>query len=258
MIINNSIKNIIDLGIIKIHLYGLIYTISFFIIYSLTEKNLQKKDIKLPSNDSINLLGILFFTSIIMARLFYVFVYWGNDFLKNPIDILKIWEGGLSYHGGLIGSIIGLFIYTKVNKLSFTKLADVISLNIPIALFLGKIGHYLNGEMWGRLTNSNWGVIFIKSAENPLPRHPVQLYEAFFEGFVLFILLSFFNKKSLVDGNIFSLFLIFSGLFRFITEFFREPDQQLGFYFNLFTMGQLLSIPVIITGIILYISNKNK
>ncbi|MFN8577479.1 MAG: prolipoprotein diacylglyceryl transferase [Candidatus Sericytochromatia bacterium] len=252
MIINTVVKNSIDLGFVRIHLYGIIYTISFLLVYLFTEKTLEKRGIKLASNDSIGLLGFLFFISIFFARIFYVFVYWGKEYLKNPIDILKIWDGGLSFHGGLIGTLIGLAIYSKINKISFKKLADILSLNIPIALFLGRVGHFLNGEMWGRITNGEWGVIFIQSAENPVPRHPVQLYEAFFEGIVLFFSLKFFANRKLKDGQIFSLFLIFSGLFRFLTEFFREPDQQLGFIFNSLTMGQLLSIPVILSGIISY------
>lgn len=259
MIITNAVKNVIDLGIIKIRLYGIIYTVAFLLMYLLTEKTLEKKGIKLPSNDSIGLLGLLFITSIVSARLFYVFVYWGTEYLRNPIDIFKIWEGGLAYHGGLIGAVLGLLIYSKVKKVSFIKLADVLSLNIPIALLLGRLGHYFNGEMWGRETNGNWGVIFIKSAEFPVPRHPVQLYEAFFEGILLFAVLQIFNKQKLVDGKIFSLFLIFSSLFRFITEYFREADYQLGYFFNgSFTMGQLLSIPVLIVGLILYLSQGKK
>lgn len=258
MIINTVIKNSIDIGFVRIHLYGIIYTISFLLIYLFTEKALEKKGLKLPSNDSIGLLGFLFFISIFFARIFYVFVYWGKEYFKSPIDILKIWDGGLSFHGGLIGILFGLAIYTKINKISFKKLSDILSLNIPIALFLGRVGHFLNGEMWGRLTNGEWGVIFIQSSENPVPRHPVQLYEAFCEGILLFLLLRIFDRKKLKDGQIFSLFLVFSGLFRFITEFFREPDQQLGFIFNSLTMGQLLSIPLIILGLILYFSFSKK
>lgn len=259
MVITNAVKNVIDLGIIKIHLYGIIYTIAFMLMYIFTEKTIEKKGIKLPSNDSIGLLGFLFFISLFFARIFYVFVYWGAEYLRNTIDIFKIWDGGLSYHGGLLGAIVGLLIYSKINKISFMKLADVLSLNIPIALFLGRLGHYFNGEMWGRETNGAWGVIFIKSAEFPVPRHPVQLYEAFFEGILLFLILHLLNKQKLQDGKLFSLFLIISGLFRFITEYFREADYQLGYFLNgSFTIGQLLSIPVIIIGIILFLIKKNK
>lgn len=258
MIVQHAVKNRIDLGFTSIHLYGIIFTVSFLLVYLLTQKNIEKKNIKLPADDSIGLMGLLFACSIIGARLFYVFVYWGKEYLKNPSDILKIWEGGLSYHGGLLGTIIGLFIYAAINKTSFKKLADAVVPAVPVALFLGRIGHYLNGEMWGRVTDGTWGVVFIQSAENPVPRHPVQLYEAFMEGIVLFLIMFLLNKKKLAEGQLSGLFLIISGVFRFITEFFREPDEQLGFIMQSFTMGQILSVPVIILGVILFLTSSSK
>ncbi len=255
MIINNALKNNIDLGFIKIYLYGIIYTIAFLLVYLYTEYNIKKKQIAM--SDSIGLLGLVFFVSIITARLFYVFVYWGKDFLEVPLEIFKIWNGGMSYHGGLIGTIISVIIYCKIKKISFRTIADLLALSSPIALFLGKIGHYLNGEMWGKVTDGSWGVIFIKSAENPVPRHPVQLYEAFFEGILLFLILFFLDGK-LAKGQIFAMFLIMSGIFRLLTEFLREPDIQVGYVFSFMTMGQVLSIPVIIAGIITFLVFSEK
>ena len=253
----NALKNNIDLGFMKIHLYGIIYSVAFLLVYLYTEHNIKRKNISFPSNDSIGLLGLAFFSSIIFARLFYVFVYWGKDFLAIPLEIFKIWNGGMSFHGGLIGAVLAVIIYAKVNKLSFRVIADLLSLSAPIALFLGRIGHYLNGEMWGRVTDRSWGVIFIKSAEIPVPRHPVQIYEAFFEGISLFFILFLLDGK-LAKGQIFSVFLIVSGIFRFITEFFREPDVQLGYVLAFLTMGQALSIPVIIAGIITFLLFSDK
>ena len=260
MILQNIPKSNLDLGFIKIHLYGIIYAISFLLVYVLTEKNIEKKNVKLAAsdNDSIGLLGLLFFSSIVTARLFYVFVYWGTDFLVAPLEIFKIWNGGMSYHGGLIGAVLALIIYTKTYKLSFRLIADAIVPALPVAFLLGRIGHFFNGEMWGRVTNGTWGVIFIQSAEIPVPRHPVQLYEALFEGIILFLILFALNKKDLPKGQLFSIFLIISGIFRFITEFFREPDVQVGYLFSFLTMGQVLSIPVIIAGIITFFMFNKK
>ena len=167
-----------------------------------------------------------------------------------------IWQGGMSFHGGLLGILIGNLILSRNQNIKFFEISDLISLHIPIGLGLGRIGNFINGELYGKPTNSDWGIIF--PAIDQIPRHPSMLYEAFLEGFVLFFIMrSFFYKKS-NTGILTSLFLIFYGVFRFIIEFIRVPDRHLGYLYNdWLTMGQLLCIPMVLTGIIIiYFSKK--
>lgn len=254
MIIEHNVKAILDLGFIKIHFYGIIYALAFFVVYFISKDRIKKLNLSLSDNNLMSLLGLMFFSSIIFARLGYVFIYWGKEYLRNPLEIFRIWEGGLSYHGGMIGAILALFIYTKFaknQKVSFLTYADLISFSLPLAIFMGKIGHFFNGELLGRPTNYSWGVLFLESAEIPVSRHPVQIYEALFEGILVFIALYILSKTA-KKGQIFALFLLLSGLMRFITEFFREPDPQIGYILKDFTLGQLLSIPVILSGVFIY------
>ena len=173
-----------------------------------------------------------------------------NDYkLKNPVEIFKIWHGGMSFHGGLIGAIIGAYFLCKKYKVNFFEFCDLLSVSAPIGLFLGRIANFINLELYGRTTTSKIGVIFPNAGD--LPRHPSQLYEAFLEGFVLFLILFFTAKKidikkhtSLLSG----IFLIGYGFSRFIVEFFREPDWQIGYILKYFTMGQILTIPIILLG----------
>ena len=162
----------------------------------------------------------------------------------------------MSFHGGLIGVIIGLFLFAKKNKIPVLDVYDCIATAVPLGLFLGRIGNFINSELWGKITSVPWGMI----SENGgiFPRHPSQLYEAFGEGIVLYILIWIYTKKSRAQGTISGLFLIGYGIIRFFCEFYREPDYHIGFIFNKFTMGQLLSIPMIIVGAIMLWMHRRK
>jgi phosphatidylglycerol:prolipoprotein diacylglycerol transferase len=196
---------------------------------------------------------------IIGGRLGYVIFYNPDYYLNNLLEIFKLWNGGMSFHGGFIGVVIAVIYSSKISKTAILILADLIAIVAPIGIFFGRLANFINGELYGRITNHSFGMIFPNAGNSP--RHPSQLYEAFFEGFLLFIILLLFikftnilNKKGLITA----LFLSCYGSFRFMIEFFREPDANIGLlYFN-FSMGQLLSLPMIIVGLyfIIFIARK--
>ena len=196
---------------------------------------------------------------IIGGRLGYVIFYNPDYYLNNLLEIFKLWNGGMSFHGGFIGVIFAVIYSSKISKTPILILADLIAIVAPIGIFFGRLANFINGELYGRITNHSFGMIFPNAGNSP--RHPSQLYEAFFEGFLLFIIMLLFikftnilNKKGLITA----LFLSCYGSFRFMIEFFREPDANIGLlYFN-FSMGQLLSLPMIIVGLyfIIFIARK--
>jgi phosphatidylglycerol:prolipoprotein diacylglycerol transferase len=170
-------------------------------------------------------------------------------YLADPLEVFAIWHGGMSFHGGLIGVLIVGILFSWKNKKSFWKITDLFIVTAPIGLGLGRIGNFINGELYGRVTQVPWGMIFPKGG--PLPRHPSQLYESALEGGVLFLILWFLKGRKLPNGGLLAAFLFLYGVFRFFVELFREPDPQLGFILGPFTMGQTLSAFMIFGGIIL-------
>ncbi|WMY97520.1 MAG: prolipoprotein diacylglyceryl transferase [Arsenophonus sp.] len=264
---------LISFNFFSIHWYGLMYFFGFiFALWYSNKTNYKKQWGKEKIND---FLFNTFFSLVIGGRIGYILFYNLNFFIHNPIHIFKIWEGGMSFHGGLIGVIINTVLFSKKNNFNFFKISDFLAQLTPFGLILGRIGNFINGELWGKITlNQKFGMIFPQSKyldfiiiqNNPkllpifekygsLPRHPSQLYEMFFEGFVLFIILNFLIPKKVLIGTKSSLFLIGYGFFRFLIEFFREPDFQLGLFLGL-SMGQILSIPMIISGLFIYIKLK--
>ena len=193
---------------------------------------------------------------IIGGRLGYILFYNLNYYLQNPFEIIKIWEGGMSFHGGLLGVIIGTYIFSKLKNVQFIYILDIVSCVAPIGLFFGRIANFINSELYGKPTEFFLGVVF-PQIDN-LTRHPSQLYEAFLEGLLLLIILNFLIFKRIYkEGYASSLFLILYGIFRIFAEQFREPDVQIGYIFNVISMGSLLSIIMTITGIILFFKFKN-
>ena len=195
---------------------------------------------------------------IIGGRLGYVLIYNLEYYLKNIFEIFMIWNGGMSFHGGLIGVLVAVTIFSKKHKIDSFIFLDLISLAAPIGIFLGRIANFINSELYGRETDVAWSVKFI-TIDN-ISRHPSQIYEAIFEGFILFMLLNFFYKKNYLakPGLISSIFLIFYSIFRFFLEFFRVPDSQLGFLIFQLTLGQLISVFFLIFGIYLFFQKKNE
>jgi phosphatidylglycerol---prolipoprotein diacylglyceryl transferase len=248
---------LIDLGPIKLSWYGLMYVFGFSACYLLVQYQMKRKDFGISKLDFDDLFFYLILGLMIGARLGYVFFYDLKMYLSDPLEIVAIWHGGMSFHGGLIGLLIVGVLFCRKRQKSFWKIADLIIVTAPIGLGLGRIGNFINGELYGRVTDAPWGMIFPRGG--PLPRHPSQLYESLLEGWVLFTLLWLVKEKRLPDGGLLALFLSFYGLFRFFVEYFREPDAQLGFVLGPFTMGQILCALMIIGGIglLLYLKRRD-
>ena len=245
---------LIDFGFILIRWYSLAYIFGIILGWWWGKKiiNYISKDINLKFNvkEFDDLITYLIISIIFGGRLGYVIFYNLDYFIDNPFDIIKIWEGGMSFHGALLGIIVGTYLFSKKKNVPTYFLLDIIACVSPIGIFLGRLANFINGELVGKATTVSWGVIF--PAIDSLPRHPSQLYEAMLEGAVLFLILnSLIFKRSYKMGTCSYLFLIYYGTFRIISEFFRQPDPQLGYLFNLFSMGTLLSFLMIIAGLII-------
>lgn len=241
---------LLDLGPLQIRWYGLMYVVSFVVAYFLLTHLSRKKFFKLPPSQIEPYLFYCFIGLFVGARFFYVFVYNFNHYISHPLEIFAFWKGGLSFHGGLLGIFIATLIFGRKQKISFWNFADNAVLAAPLGIFCVRIGNFINGELYGRMvTSGKWGVVF--KGAGPFPRHPSQLYEAFFEGLVLFGLM-WFLKGRLKQGRLFALFFLFYGIFRFFIEYFREPDVQLGFIFMNLSMGQILCLIMMFVGILLY------
>ena len=259
MFINNFDPVAIEIFSLEIRWYSLAYIFGILLGWLLAKKLfIQNLGIKKKFDDYLTylIIGI-----ILGGRLGYVFIYNLNFYINNPIDIFKIWQGGMSFHGGLIGVIFVSIIFAKKNNQNSFLYMDIVALVAPIGIFLGRIANFINSELYGTITNVPWSVKFIQ-VDN-LPRHPSQLYEALLEGVLLFLILMYFrNKFSNKPGIISGLFLIFYSIFRFFIEFYRIPDEQLGFIFLNLTMGQVVSLIFMLSGLILfyfkYETHKNK
>ncbi len=245
---------IVDFGLIVIRWYSLAYIFGIIIGWWLGKKIinhiLQQINLTFKVKEFDDLITYLIISLIVGGRLGYVLFYNLSFYINNPFDILKVWEGGMSFHGALLGIIIGTYLFSKKKNLPTFFLLDIIACVSPIGIFLGRIANFINGELIGKVTTVSWSVIF--PAIDGLPRHPSQLYEALFEGVVLFlILINLIFRHRYKMGMCSYLFLIYYGIFRVTSEFFREPDPQVGYLFNLFSMGTLLSFLMIIAGLVI-------
>tara|TARA_B100000886_G_scaffold4287_1_gene2682 strand:- start:5772 stop:6566 length:795 start_codon:yes stop_codon:yes gene_type:complete len=251
---------LIDFGIIIIRWYSLAYIFGILLGWWLGKKIinhiLTNNYFNFKLNDFDDLISYLIISIILGGRIGYVIFYNFEYYILNPLEILKVWEGGMSFHGALIGIIAGAYLFSKKKKVSTFFMLDIIACVAPIGIFLGRVANFINGELIGKVTNMPWSVIF--PLVDMQPRHPSQLYEAILEGIVLFLILNiliFKNKYKI--GSSSYLFLIYYGIFRIFTEFFREPDAQIGYVLNLFSIGTILSFLMILGGlIILFILKK--
>lgn len=246
-----------SVGPFDIHWYALSYVLSIIIGWFYARKIIEKFAINISLQTLESFITWAILGIIIGGRLGYVLLYDPVKYFLDPLKILKTYEGGMSFHGGLIGLLISSYLFCYKHKISFLLLSDILAIVAPIGLFLGRIANFINGELYGRITNTPWGIVFPNS--DLQTRHPSQLYEAFFEGIILFIILSyatFWHKTIKTLGLNSSIFLIFYSIFRIIIEMFREPDFHLGFIFYNVTMGQILSIPMLIIGIYLLVKIK--
>ena len=247
---------IFEVGPIRVGWYGVMYVLGFLASYLLVRYQMKKKDFDLSRPEMENLYFYLILGLMIGARLGYVLFYDLKTYLADPFEIVAIWHGGMSFHGGLIGVLFVGILFSWKNRKSFWKIADLVIVTAPIGLGLGRIGNFINGELYGRVTQVPWGMIFPKGGT--LPRHPSQLYESALEGGVLFLILWLIKDKKLPTGGLLAIFLFLYGVFRFLVEFFREPDAHLGFILGPFTMGQVLTFFMIIGGIALFAYRWNK
>ena len=252
MFINNFDPVAIEIFSLEIRWYSLAYIIGILLGWILSKKFfITDLNLKEKFDDFITyiILGI-----IIGGRIGYVLLYNPSYYSSNLIDIFKIWQGGMSFHGGLIGVIIVSIWFAKKNNHNAFSYLDTISLVAPIGIFFGRISNFVNSELYGLETNLPWAVKFIQI--DNLYRHPSQLYEAIFEGLVLFLILIYFRNKGFIKipGLISGLFLVLYSIFRFIIEFFRVPDEHLGYLFYNFTMGQIISFIFLLIGMYLVVN----
>ena len=257
MFINNFDPVAFQIMSFEIRWYSLAYILGIIIGWVLCKKIFIKNlDINQKFDDYITylIIGI-----IIGGRVGYVLFYNFNYYINNIFDIFKIWQGGMSFHGGLLGIIVASILFAKKNNQDAFVYTDLVSLVAPIGIFFGRLANFINSELYGKVTEVPWAVTFVQ-VDN-LSRHPSQLYEAFFEGIILFILLLYFRNKNFLakPGLISGLFLIFYSVFRFCIEFFRVPDEQIGYLIFNLSMGQIISLVFIMIGtIVFYIKNENK
>ena len=191
------------------------------------------------------------------GRLGYVLFYKPAEYLANPIEIFYLWQGGMSFHGGLIGVIVVLLIFARKRQKTLLEIGDFVAPLSPLGLAAGRLGNFINGELWGRPTTLPWGMVFPQTADG-IARHPSQLYEMGLEGFALFALVWWFARKPRPTGQISAVFLMGYGVFRFLAEFTREPDTYLGLLAGGLTMGQLLSLPMVLAGVLIFAWSAKK
>ena len=263
MIIHNLDPVLIDFGFMQVRWYSLSYIFGvlggWWYGKIIINKLLDSEKSKIYSKNFDDLIAYIIIGIILGGRIGYVIFYNPKFYLDNLFEIFKIWNGGMSFHGGLIGIILATIIFSIKKKLNYKLYFDAIACVAPIGIFFGRIANFINAELYGSPTQKSWGIIF--PSVDGLPRHPSQLYEAALEGLALFIILNLivFQKRT-EKGLIGSLFLIFYGIFRIISEQFREPDAHLGYLFLNLSMGSILSALMIISGILFFyyiISNEN-
>ncbi len=260
MFTHNFSPILFDLGFFSLRWYSLAYIIGIIFGWWYGKKMIIQKFY--PIDTEINkkfddLITYIIFAIIIGGRAGYVIFYNLEFYFYNPIDIIKIWEGGMSFHGALIGIIIVTYIFSIKKNLKTFFLLDVIACVAPVGIFFGRMANFINGELVGKVSNVPWSVIF--PLVDMFPRHPSQIYEAVLEGLILFIILNtIIHKKKYISGTCSYLFLILYGLFRIFSEIFREPDPQIGYFLGFISLGMILSFFMIFFGLIIYYSIKKR
>jgi phosphatidylglycerol:prolipoprotein diacylglycerol transferase len=246
-----------SIGPLQVHWYGLMYLFGFISAWGLAHWRVKHYKLAWTSEQIGDLIFFLALGVIIGGRLGYMLFYNTHQLFTQPWSLFKLWEGGMSFHGGLLGVFIALLFFAKKVNKRLWEVTDFVVPLVPLGLAAGRIGNFINGELWGRVTNVPWAMIF-PHADNQ-PRHPSQLYEFGLEGIILFIIVWWYAAKPRPAGCVSAIFLMSYAVCRFIIEFFREPDYQLGFIaFNWVTMGQLLSIPMLLAGLLLWLAKRNE
>jgi len=250
---------IFSIGPVALRWYGMMYLIGFLAAMFIANKAADKSQGVWTRDQVSDLLFYSFLGVILGGRVGYVLFYQFDYFLTDPLYLFQIWQGGMSFHGGLIGVITAIYFFSRQTNKSFLAVSDFVVPLVPIGLGMGRLGNFINAELWGRQTDVPWAMVF---PTDPLqvPRHPSQLYEFFLEGVVLFFIMYIITRKPRTLGLASGSFLIAYGVFRTIIEFFREPDAHLGLYFSFISKGQILSLPMVLAGVFLiyfgYLSQK--
>jgi len=238
---------LLTLGPIAIRWYGLSY-VAGFIVAGLVLRSLVKRwKIALTDDDMLDIILVAVIGLVAGARIGYVLFYGAGAYWSDPLSILAFWDGGMSFHGGLAGVMLAGWLIARRKHIPVLRLYDLGAVGAPLGIFFGRIANFINGELWGRTTDVPWGMVF-PNAPGALPRHPSQLYEAVFEGLVIFCVLWALSRRKRGDGLLIGTLLVLYSVFRTAIEFFREPDAQLGFILGPFTMGQLLTLPLLLGG----------
>jgi len=240
-----------QIGPLSVHWYGLMYLVGFSMAWFLGRWRIRHSLAKVRQNDFEDLLFVCMIGVILGGRLGYVFFYKPFFYLAHPERIFYLWEGGMSFHGGLVGVMLAIWIFAMRRKYKFLELGDLLAPLVPLGLAAGRLGNFINGELWGRPTNLPWGMVF-PSAHDGIPRHPSQLYQLGLEGILLFIVVWLFASKPRPTGQVSAVFLMGYGIARFLAEWAREPDAFLGLLAAGLTMGQWLSLPMVVAGVLIY------
>lgn len=239
----------LQLGPVAIHWYGLMYLFGFAAVWLLGRRRIRQGHTTLSLRDLEDIIFYGVIGVVIGGRLGYALMYKPGHYLTHPLEILRVWEGGMSFHGGLIGVIVALLWLARRRGLHLFDVSDFIAPMVPLGLAAGRWGNFMNGELWGRPTDLPWGMVFPHAG--PLARHPSQLYEMIFEGLLLFAFLWWYSSTPRRRGQVSGMFLLAYGVVRFLVEFTREPDEFLGLLAGGLSMGQLLSIPMALAGAII-------
>lgn len=248
-----------------VHWYAIMYLLAFAMAYGLMRRRLRHEPYRTVTkpapwtpNDIEDILLMAIIGVMVGGRLGYCFFYHPSYYLQNPLEILQLWDGGMSFHGGAVGVVLGMAWYAWRKKRPFLQVTDFLAPSVPIGLAAGRFGNFINGELWGRQASDSlpWAMIFPTGGD--VPRHPSQLYQMLLEGVLLFVLLWLYARKPRFRGQVSGAFLAGYGLFRFIAEFWREPDAHLGILGLGLSMGQWLSLPMIVIGATMWIWARSR
>lgn len=250
----------LSLGPLQIRWYALAYLAGFLLGWRYCLRLVSGQEVRPHRDDIDDFLTWAIVGVILGGRFGYVLFYNFDYYAANPLDALKVWQGGMAFHGGVLGVMVAMVAYARRSAFSFLRLADVVCAAAPIGIFFGRISNFINGELFGRVTDSPLGMVFPRGGD--LPRHPSQLYEAALEGLVLFVILYFLIRNEAVrnkGGVVAGAFLLGYGVFRAFVELFREPDAHIGLYFDVLSQGQLLCVPMVLIGggVIVWRMNSN-
>lgn len=236
----------LEIGPVQLRWYGLMYMFGFIAAYFVMRRAIQIRRLNISRDDVYDLLFYMILGVMIGGRLGYILLYDLSNYIENPGAIVAIWRGGMSFHGGLGGTAVAAFLFSRRRRFSFLEIADLAAVSVPIGLGLGRLGNFINGELFGRQTSLPWAMIF--PGGGSIGRHPSQLYEAFLEGLCLFVFLGWLYRRELRSGTVLWGLMGGYGLVRFMVEFVREPDLHIGLDLGQFSRGQLLSLPMLLMG----------